>query len=287
MRNDMRKGFTLIELLVVVAIIALLIGILLPALSRAKKAAWMAISMSNIKQINTGVASYKSDNDDFMPLMVNYFRGFEPDVPGVGNRRGWCTWSFGGKNNNGWWATAAGKKIFDVEAADRPLNPYVHGDVSFYAPEIPDRLAGDDIARERDQAPVFKDPSDKATRQRDWPEPDDTISSYDDVGSSYHFNAKWFYQFHGDFDKIFKLGTRQMRAADSFQPSRFVWVHDQTPDVVANGDEDTWIENGYGDINKGILGFLDGHGAYLKLEPGEFSGEGYTFLFDVLRIDDP
>jgi prepilin-type N-terminal cleavage/methylation domain-containing protein len=290
-KHESSKGFTLIELLVVVAIIALLIGILLPALSRAKKAAWMAISMSNIKQINTGAASYRSDNDGYMPLTLTYQRGTDhtDEWP---NYVGWCTWSYGGKNCNSYWAGNGMRRKFDVEAADRPLNPYVHGDTIFDAPPFDERMEANDLARERDQAPVFKDPSDKATRQRNWPQADESISSYDDVGTSYHFNVKWFHQIAtggGWSERDFDLGTQRMRVADAYSPSRFVWVHDQTPDVVVN-TVDAWIENGYGDINKGIMGHLDGHGSYLKLnapefedDPSAYQGDGYTFIFDSLR----
>ncbi|MEZ6172512.1 MAG: prepilin-type N-terminal cleavage/methylation domain-containing protein [Phycisphaerales bacterium] len=56
-----KRGFTLIELLVVVAIIALLIGILLPALGEARRQAKLALSMSNIKQMGVATANYASD----------------------------------------------------------------------------------------------------------------------------------------------------------------------------------------------------------------------------------
>jgi len=59
------KGFTLVELLVVIAIIALLMSILMPALSRVKKQAKAVICQSNLKQWGFIFSMYTGDYDGY------------------------------------------------------------------------------------------------------------------------------------------------------------------------------------------------------------------------------
>lgn len=70
-----KKKFTLIELLVVVAIIGILASMLLPSLSKARKKAKETLSISNLKQIYTGITMYVSDNDEYMPSPTNFTTG--------------------------------------------------------------------------------------------------------------------------------------------------------------------------------------------------------------------
>lgn len=60
-------GFTLVELLVVVAILALLIGILLPSLARARRSGQGAVCASNMRQIAAAALMYCDDNRDRFP----------------------------------------------------------------------------------------------------------------------------------------------------------------------------------------------------------------------------
>src|SRR5262249_38299122 len=62
-----KKAFTLVELLVVIGIIALLIGFLLPALSKARAAAARTVCQSNVRQLWLGINLYCSDNHDWYP----------------------------------------------------------------------------------------------------------------------------------------------------------------------------------------------------------------------------
>jgi prepilin-type N-terminal cleavage/methylation domain-containing protein/prepilin-type processing-associated H-X9-DG protein len=64
------RGFTLVELLVVVGIVALLIGILMPVLGRAREAARQVVCMSQMRELSVATEIYCKDNRNHWPGVV-------------------------------------------------------------------------------------------------------------------------------------------------------------------------------------------------------------------------
>ena len=80
-KSARRNGFTLIELLVVISIIALLVGILLPALGAARRSAQSAVCLGHQRNIGQGMAVYAANNRDWLA-------GPETSGYGPGNGQG-------------------------------------------------------------------------------------------------------------------------------------------------------------------------------------------------------
>ena len=83
MMTHRHRRFTLIELLVVIAIIAILAGMLLPALGKVKARGVTVTCMSNLKNCIYALTSYADNNEEFYPPALSTYKGTDSGWPRV------------------------------------------------------------------------------------------------------------------------------------------------------------------------------------------------------------
>lgn len=274
--NDRARGFTLIELLVVISIIALLIGLLLPSLAQARKAAWTAQGLSNLRGLTTASANYATDNTDATPSPFrnstgkgSFICGADPfTAPGGLDTSGLpgCGYASGYVKVGKWeiWADVllAGSYLIDAATCQDP------GKVSQFnvtSDFIPVKIPAKGL-------PGFKDVDSNGNPVTPY-----ITTGY---GCSYQPTTQFFYGSLGGFGSLApfayydasSLGWRPLKWGNRPYPSQNMWLMDQ------NGSNEPTVATPWGYPNMGpfrsgsddfasgssAAAFFDGHAAILK-----------------------
>ncbi len=245
------KGFTLIELLVVISIIALLVGILLPALGAARRTAISVKCLSNHRQIAIGIVSYQNDYEDHFPNKVIYeepasLHGAAPMVA-----------------TQSWLGTAGSAGGYARYGADvRYLNPYVGG--PYDDPE--------------DAVPVAVCPAD---------EQQDDSSLFYSWGTSYRANTAHKRSLTRN-DHGLKYQNGRL-ATEVLNPSKTVAMFESKALEVCYPASNYNVETNmtardFWHTNKGDYRFntslCDGHAEMISYEPTKWVTDSYTFNVD-------
>lgn len=160
------RGFTLVEALVSIAIIAVLLGLLLPSLRYTREHVGETHCASNVRQLSAATLGYLAAWNNHLPQRsAEVFPGFESIIGAL----------FGGKRG-----TLAGYGINEIGADERPLNAYLSTS-GYIGDHDGDEEIGEDV-------PVFHCPLDRGTPGDPAAGVPHSTSLYDLVGTSYNLN---------------------------------------------------------------------------------------------------
>jgi prepilin-type N-terminal cleavage/methylation domain-containing protein len=267
-----RSAFTLIELLVVVAIIALLISILLPSLRDAKEQAKVAKCLANLRSLMQSTVMYFQDYNDSMPFLV-----------GNKGTTAVCSWSYGGKTSSDFWLNKHGGSLY-FPVAERPMNPYLLG-----GKVQEDLMDGAEVVQ-RTEVEILRCPSDRYSHQRDWSTSGEskTISSYDDIGTSYHYNLHALdstnidpWDPDGTGQNWVMLSRKLVHDTLGGQVATLVFYMPDPMDVSYNEDAGIALHQeigNHGKFSKHSAGFLDGHADYSFFDTRAWCGVGWNVI---------
>jgi prepilin-type N-terminal cleavage/methylation domain-containing protein len=293
-RVEGERGFTLIELLVVISIIAVLISVLLPALSAAKESAAITQCLANLGEIMKTATAYGSDNDP-----TGY--GSYPTQPwNLGTSYAGFTatyaseWVYGGNltsidhpfyGNKGDW------QVFPAEI--RPFNKYI-------APGLSGRAF----------IKTFVCPSDKShmeSFQNQYgviPSSSDRYGSWEIQGNSYPINWYWYddpmydgtdtdepgnppKRDYGSLKEMSKWGSLMLAKKVGGSAAEFplfwedtmdAYMHDAKPPDGSEGESllQVWGVGWHRKVGKYSAAFYDGHTEYRFFDTRYSRGPGFN-----------
>lgn len=258
LRRCGRNAFSLLELLVAIAVIAVLVGILVPTLGRARFMAKEALCNANLHQIGLGWTMYLGEKEYF---------GF----PGA--------FDWAGVD---WYDDA----VSGIVSPERPLNPYIGSELReqaraeiFLCPlDDGARYANDD--RRLDYWFAEQSNAEDAVDRR----------VYAQVGNSYRAN-EWMWTVIGAVGWSFSgspTTTPRNKPEMAMDPSRFILVGDWGPFVAGRYTREGRTAAGvvYGwwhEHEECSMLFLDGSARTLPMQPGTAATRDYHFYLDPVR----
>ena len=221
-----------------ISIIALLIALLLPAIKKARRTAFLVTCQSNLRQIGVGIASYAGDAEDYFPVpaVADYYAGSVPTGQGWPM---WLSWGDESEPPNAW-APA------DIHPADdRPLASLVPPDSEvFHCPE--------DVSTWENELP--------------WFEPVTTSYPANNYFHTGEYPSLWGARIMAIHDPSltvmagdFALESNRAAIAPEFPATTQFWWHMGGPETQS--------------IN---VAFADGHAGYVAFVPGEQETEDYS-----------
>ncbi len=307
-----RSAFTLIELLVVIAIIALLVGILLPALAKARTVARLAKSQSNVSQLTRAMGLFRNENRDDLPFPMTIYGDVNRwQSPGAVTSGAFAMHLHSGNYLRADNPNANGMN--DYWPGERALNPFIYAGVNLPVPPLypfnrpgatssrPAVTAGErqalklDFCRSPgDQATTDHPSTASSTDSTTAPHYFQGLSQYDYTGTSYAHNSIWIQvlaqQLNGGpvgqnltpYLRAWRPGMAKFNNS-LVDTSKFVTYSDKVAYAyVTDRGYRNNIAGEFGEADKSVMGFLDGHVDYVKLErrtlalggPGGPSGLG-------------
>ena len=254
MKAKLRTAFTLVEMLVVVAIIVILMTLLVPGMSAARRRAGQVVCLTRVRAWGVGLQGYLADSGGVYP-----------------NRRSVLAYWLGKAGKGGYGADG-------LQADDRPLNEYVGGP---YAPtaEVPEAQCPlDKTTRVYLGTPRSMYEEEGASYQANIP-----LSSPGGRANLSYGGLVKNEQVTQYIDGVSVTMTKGRRTSEVADGSRMVTIAEVGAYVASWWPASTWISGGqaynWHDLNSWNISFADGGARSVRVIPQSFTNELYSFHY--------